>query len=67
MVGKEQRWGYALILILAIAPTARAADEDAVVAGATYLLQGFTANPKSGIPPEVLCEARAIMIMPPHR
>ncbi len=58
------RYGLVLALFLTVAPSARAADETAVVNRATKLLEEISSKPDSGIPPQYLREARAIMIMP---
>ncbi len=54
-----------IVLFLAIVPTsARAMDAESVVKAAAKLLDEVAANPKSGITPAHLKEARAILIIP---
>ena len=60
----RQRRGALLALLLAVAWSARAADEAAVVKRATKLLEEIASDPDSGIPARYLREARGIVILP---
>ena len=60
----HQRRGFVLALILTFGSSARAGDHAAVVVRATNLLEEIAANPDSGIPPQFLREAKAILIVP---
>ena len=58
------RLGLVLCLILVTGWSSRAADDKAVMDRATKLLEEISSDPKSGIPPQFLREARGIMIWP---
>ncbi len=58
------RWALALALIFGGGAAARAADQADVARGATKLLEEISRDPDSGIPPQFLHEAKAIMIVP---
>lgn len=59
-----RRRALILGLIVAVASTARAADESAVVVRATRLLEEIASGPESGIPVGELREAAGILIVP---
>lgn len=63
-MGIDRRRGLMMFVLLALAPSAQAADETTVVREATRLLDEIASNPDSGIPPQALRDARGIMIMP---
>jgi lipid-binding SYLF domain-containing protein len=60
----SRNWLILVAWALLVGSTARARDETDVERSATTLLEEISSNPKSGIAPEVLREARGIMIMP---
>ncbi len=64
MIIAKARLRFAAALILAISSSVHAADETAVVARATQLLEQISSDPDAGIPPSVLQEAQGIAILP---